>query len=714
MSQEPPPSSTPPSALEGALSASSAVLSGPDHDLRGVLRIHAFRRLWIALGLSSFGDWLGLLATTALAKQLSHSYSAQSFAIGGVLVVRLLPAVLLGPVAGAFADRFDRRITMVVCDVMRFSLFISIPIVQRLDWLYIASFLIEAISLFWIPAKEASFPNLLPAERLEAANQLSLITTYGTAPLAAAVFALLSLLNRVLASGLPFFRTNPVDLALYFNGVSFLVSALTVASLSQIAGVGHRRVNPEHPGFLRSITEGWAFVGQTPLVRGLVVGMLGAFAAGGCVIALGQQFVALLGGGDAAYGILFGAVFLGLAGGMGLGPRLFGSVSRRRLFGLAIIGAGGSLTFLSILPNLVIAMLFVVSIGLFAGVAWVIGYTLLGLEVANEMRGRTFAFVQSLVRVDLLLVLAVAPFMVGAIGQHHLRLGNGASIRTDGVTVVLFTAGIVAMVVGVLAFRQMNDQPDSPMWADLVHMVRRRASSALGPSELPGYFIAIEGGEGTGKSTQANFLAAAMEAEGYDVVVTREPGGSAAGNAIRTLLLDPATGGLAARTEALLYAADRAEHVASVIRPALERGAVVITDRYIDSSLAYQGAGRALDVDQIGRLSLWATEGLRPDLTVVLDLPPNVGLARALERGKADRLEQEQLEFHERVRAGFLSLVERDPGRYALINAESPVDQVAARVRVAVLAAVPGKTAARRFASAPTLITPSPSEPATP
>lgn len=686
--------------LEGAVEASAAVVSGPDHDLRGVLRIVAFRRLWIALGLSSLGDWLGLLATTALAKQLSNSYSAQSFAIGGVLVVRLLPAVLLGPVAGAFADRFDRRITMVVCDVIRFSLFISIPFVGRLDWLYIASFLIEAISLFWIPAKEASVPNLLPPERLEAANQLSLITTYGAAPIAAGIFALLSVLNRVLASAVPFFRTNPVNLALYFNGATFLVSALTVASLSQIAGVGHRRINPDAPGFLRSITEGWAFVGQTPLVRGLVVGMLGAFAAGGCVIALGQQFVALLGGGNAAYGMLFGAVFLGLAGGMGLGPRLFGAISRRRLFGIAIVGAGLSLSMLAVLPNLIIALLFVVSIGLFAGVAWVIGYTLLGLEVADEVRGRTFAFVQSLVRVDLLLVLAAAPFLVGAIGKHQIRLPNNAHIRADGVTVVWFVAGLIAMSVGFLAFKQMNDQPGVPIWADITHMLRRKARNVLGPTELPGYFVAIEGGEGTGKSTQATLLSEAVASEGYEVIVTREPGGSAAGAAIRGLLLDPATGSLSPRAEALLYAADRAEHVASVIRPALARGAVVITDRYIDSSLAYQGAGRSLDVEQIARLSQWATEGLRPDLTVVLDLPPEVGLSRALARGKADRLEQEQLAFHMRVRAGFLALVEREPGRYALINADLPAEEVAMRVRTAVLGAVPAKTGAHRFGDA--------------
>jgi dTMP kinase len=167
-----------------------------------VLRNAMFRKLYTALALSSFGDWLGFLATTALATQLVDSFQGKAYATGGVLVFRLLPAVLFGPLAGAFADRWDRRWTMVVCDVLRFLLFLSIPLVgsvadrsTSLVYLLIASFLIETVSLFWIPAKEASVPNLVPREQLEGANQLTLIATYGSAPVAAAVFALLSLLS---------------------------------------------------------------------------------------------------------------------------------------------------------------------------------------------------------------------------------------------------------------------------------------------------------------------------------------------------------------------------------------------------------------------------------------------------------------------------------------------------------------------------------------
>lgn len=205
----------------------------------------------------------------------------------------------------------------------------------------------------------------------------------------------------------------------------------------------------------------------------------------------------------------------------------------------------------------------------------------------------------------------------------------------------------------------------------------------------PGLFLALEGGEGAGKSTQAERLAAALRARGHEVVVTREPGATPVGEQIRRLLLDPDTE-LTDEAEALLYAADRAEHVARVVRPALERGAVVLTDRYVDSSVAYQGHGRGLDPAMVLRVSRWATAGLRPDLTVLLDLPVDEGMARARARGRAlggpvDRLESEAREFHERIRQGFLHLVAEEPSRYALLDATRSADEVAESVLRAVV-----------------------------
>ncbi|WP_281181392.1 dTMP kinase [Geodermatophilus telluris] len=206
-------------------------------------------------------------------------------------------------------------------------------------------------------------------------------------------------------------------------------------------------------------------------------------------------------------------------------------------------------------------------------------------------------------------------------------------------------------------------------------------------------FVAFEGGEGTGKSTQARLLFDWLGLHELPARITHEPGGTPPGARIRALLLDPATGDLAPRAEALLYAADRAHHVHAVVRPALEAGEVVLTDRYVDSSLAYQGAGRTLDLDEVRRISAWATGGLLPHLTVLLDLPPEAGLARALGRAAADRLESESLEFHQRVRATFRALAAADPGRYLVLDAERPAGEIAAAVRERVGALLPGRVA---------------------
>jgi dTMP kinase len=199
-----------------------------------------------------------------------------------------------------------------------------------------------------------------------------------------------------------------------------------------------------------------------------------------------------------------------------------------------------------------------------------------------------------------------------------------------------------------------------------------------------GVFIAFEGGEGAGKSTQVRLLCAWLADRGRPARATFEPGGTPAGAAVRAIVLDRAHTGLAPRAEALLYAADRAQHAHAVLHPALASGEVVVTDRYVDSSLAYQGAGRTIGLDDVAAISRWATEGLRPDLTVLLDLPPETGLARARGRAVADRLESESLGFHQRVRDTFRALAAADPGRYLVLDATRAVEELAAEVRARV------------------------------
>lgn len=202
-------------------------------------------------------------------------------------------------------------------------------------------------------------------------------------------------------------------------------------------------------------------------------------------------------------------------------------------------------------------------------------------------------------------------------------------------------------------------------------------------TEDRGLFLVFEGGDGVGKTTQVRLLAAHLAGQGHEVVVTHEPGDTSAGAVIRRLLLDPATGELDPRAETLLYAADKAQHLAEVVRPALARGAMVVCDRYIDSMLAYQGAGRVLDVGELAGIARWATAGLRPDLTVLLDLDPALAVGRMQQR---DRLEAAGDDFHLRVRDGFLALAAADPDRYLVLPARDERRTIADRVSAAVAA----------------------------
>ena len=683
-----------------------------------MLAIRPFRRLWIALTLASLGDWLSLLALSAIAAKLGGT-SGGAYAVSGVWLTSLLPWLLLGPLAGAVADKFDRRLNMIIGDVVRAVLYITIPIILtvgfakglELTWIYVTQFLASCASLFWTPAKDASVPNLVPKDKLEHANQISLFSTYGTAPIAGLLFSLLAVLSTALGHVSHYFSTNQINLSLYFRVLMYLVSALTVYTLTELKGRPTDKLSS--PSVLKSIWEGWRFLAQTKVVRGIVIGMTGAFAAGGVVVGLGPSYITnVLKGGNTGWGAAFAAIFFGLAIGMFPAMRLVRGFSRRRLFGASIMVAALPLAAAALIPNLVFTIIVVVLVGACAGIAYVTGYTIIGLEVDDETRGRTFAFLQSAIRVILFAVIAIAPVLAGGfqalakvVGASNLDVA-GITYRDIGYNAVLLLAAVAAVLLGRVSYRQMDDRGGVPLLTDIGSALRqvgspfrqdgrqnmnghrRSAHSAhqVVPAQaaprLPGVFIALEGGEGAGKSTQARLLAIWLRGQGYDVVTTHEPGATKVGMRLRALLLDTAHAGLTPKAEALMYAADRAEHVQSIILPALERGAIVVTDRYVDSSLAYQGAGRQLPVVEIARLNQWAADSLMPDLTILLDLPPATGLSRRV--SSADRLESEPLEFHQRVRSGFLSLAAADPSRYLVLTADRPETEISRDIQVRV------------------------------
>ncbi|HKA96123.1 MAG TPA: dTMP kinase [Streptosporangiaceae bacterium] len=667
-----------------------------------VLAIRPFRRLWIATSLSSLGDWLSLVALSTLASDLAgRGVVARGAAVGGVWLTSLLPALLLGPLAGAVADRLDRRLNMIVGDVLRATLYLSLVLnlslgfANELTWMYAVQFLASCASLFWTPAKDASVPNLVPPDKLEQANQLSLLGTFGPAPVAGLFFGLLALISRSLSSISPYFSTNQVKLALYFNAATFIVSAITIYFLCEIP----KRHVSEHisaPSVAKTIWDGWRFIGRTKVVRGIVIGMVGAFAAGGVVVGLGPSYIQnTLNGGSAGWGVTFAAVFGGLAVGMFAGLRMLRGFSRRRLFGLSIAGAGVPLVLIGLIPSLVAVVLLVILLGALAGVAYVTGYTIVGREVGDDERGRTFAFLQSGIRVILFAVIAIAPLLAGAFtalvrsvtGSGTLHVGN-VDYDAIGYNLVLLLAAVVAVWLGVVSYREMDDRRGVPLRDDLASAVRGRPFAPVPghpngqvheAGTHRGLLIAFEGGEGSGKTTQARLLAIWLREQGYDVVATHEPGATKVGMRLRALLLDTAHAGLSPRAETLMYAADRAEHVDRVIAPALKRGVVVVTDRFADSSIAYQGRGRNQPVADVAALNQWATGGLRPDLTILLDLSPQAGLGRRAP--SADRLEAEPTDFHQRVRDGFLAQAREEPGKYLVLDATRPQDQLSREIR---------------------------------
>lgn len=444
--------------------------------VRAVLAIPAFRRLWLVTSLAGVCDWLSLLALSALATQLTTGYQAQSFALGGVVATRLLPPLLLGPIAGALADKLDRRRVMVVCDLLRCVLFASIPLVGTIWWLLAATLLIEMCALFWIPAKDAAVPNLLQRpDQVETASQLALVMTYGVSVITASgAFALLSRSGAILGAS----ALDTVYVAVLFSGAAYLVIALTV--LLRIPEISGRSAGPRAPtpGVFALIRDGAAFVARTPLVRGLVIGIIGAFSAGGIVIGSATLYAQSLGGGNAAYGVLFAALFVGLAAGMAVAPILARRVPHNRLFGAGIVAAGTALVLVALAPHLFVAIAAVMLVGAFAGIAFLTGLTIIGAQVADEIRGRVNAFVQTIVRLTLLGSLAVVPVIVGLVARRTV-----GPFTVDGTRVVMFAGGIVAAGIGSIAYRQMDDRRRLALPVDAAAAPAAPASPTPGPEE---------------------------------------------------------------------------------------------------------------------------------------------------------------------------------------------------------------------------------------
>jgi MFS family permease len=429
----------------------------------------AFFRLWLTQVVSATGDWLGFLAIAALATRISDRPEA---AVGLVMSARIIPGFFLGPAAGVFADRFDRKRLMVVCDVGRALTLASLPFVDTVPGLVVASLVMEVFTLLWAPAKEASVPHLVPSDHLTTANSLSLAAAYGTIPIAAGLFSLLAELSERLGEFelLSLVRGTQEGLAFYFDSFTFLVSAVMIWSLPLPSRNRDDRPRPSRRRLqfglaLRELKEGWQFVFINPVVRAVNLGLATGLVGGGMLVPLGPVFVTdVLGAGQAGFGALIFALGLGVACGV-----IAVSVFQRRLrkewvFVVAVFVAGFSLGTAASMSTMELAAGFVFVLGICAGCVYVLGFTMLHEHVEDELRGRIFSALYTLVRLCVLIAFAVGPFLSELFGQLSRQLFSdghvgvfGVAIAVPGVRLTLWTASFIILVAGVIAAHSMLD-----------------------------------------------------------------------------------------------------------------------------------------------------------------------------------------------------------------------------------------------------------------
>ncbi|MER6298586.1 dTMP kinase [Kitasatospora sp. NPDC001539] len=724
-SEEQPTPSAAPAAGATVADLPEVVPAGTSVDrARALLRIRPYRRLWTTQLIGGTADRLGLLvllALTVIAAAQGGQFGALprslAFATAAVLAVRvaatgLVGVVLLEPVHQLVAGKLDRRWTLLGADALC-ALLIGLapwwtvwlgsgpkPSGAATYVLLATVFLIGAAERVRGIARAAAVPGLLPpanpyapaAEQRPAAANLDTVrsvdrfTGWVTVPLAAAGLIALTLVNNVGAAlGSDWLRAHQLTFAAL--GAAGLFAAAAVRDhLQQLPG-GPVAVAPRSPlTGLRAPTDatpGPALSkGRTGSAPYFTFAVAAAFASTAGVAALALLTAAEHRAGPIGYGL----VVLAAVGTPALGARLtravLPSLSRRRLLALALLTEGVALILAGLVLDFVLVLLLTVLAGLAAGIVVSAGRTLLAQEVEEARLPKVTEHLYAVLRVVVAAALVAVPLIAAAYGDVEYGTVEPGSFTFihGGAALAVATAGLLTLVLAAVVLLRTDDRRGTaPFARDLVDAVRGGSGPVPHRGTGTGFFIALEGGDGAGKSTQAQALAEWIRGKGHEVVLTREPGGSPVGQRLRGLVLDVGNTGLSHRAEALIYAADRAEHVENVIRPALARGAVVITDRYMDSSIAYQGAGRDLAATEVARISRWATGGLLPDLTVVLDVDPTKARERFTEA--LDRLESEPTEFHQRVRAGFLALAAADPARYLVVDGSQAPGFVTTAIR---------------------------------
>jgi dTMP kinase len=460
-------------------------LDRPDRHVR-LFGTHEFFRLWLVQVVSSTGDWLGFSALILLAVKVGGDAGAGAISL--VVAARLVPGFFFGPLAGVFVDRWDRKRTMVACDLGRAAVVATLPFVDSVLGLVLASLVLEVFTLLWSPAKDATVPNLVPPDHLTTANSLSLAAAYGTFPLASLLFALLAGISTWLSGidALAFLDLDQMSLALYVDVATFLFGALMIRGLAL-----PRRTPPPRRNWKRirrnaadplpisdglttwgELKEGWHYAFLNPTVRAVNIGMATGVMGGGMLIPLGAVFsTEVLGAGAAGYGVFISALGFGVATGVVLISVLQRRLPKVRVFTSCLFVAGISLVLAASASSLAVVSALVFVMGMAVGPVYVVGFALLHEEVVDDLRGRVFSALNTLVRSCILASMVIGPLLAAGLGELSTSLVGGvleagpASVAVPGVRLALWFGGLVIVAAGFLS----------------LHAIRRGARVAAAP-----------------------------------------------------------------------------------------------------------------------------------------------------------------------------------------------------------------------------------------
>jgi dTMP kinase len=439
---------------------------GPEHgSITRLFGSRAYFRLWLAQFASSLGDWIGFVAITAISNRIAGTNG-----VALVLSARLVPGFFLGSVGGLLADRLDRKKLMVACDVGRGVVVGLLPFVHTLPLLFLINLVLEALTLLWTPAKEATVPNLVREEQLPKVNSLGLAAAYGTFPLGAGLFTALAAVAAWLGQfdAMSTLRVNQENLAIWTDTGTYLLSALLISTLAiprrdREPKTGKRKVDLGQG--LRDVREGWRFIGQNAVVRSVMLALSCGLIGGGMVVPLGPEFASdVLGGGPRAFGALITAMGVGVAIGVIGVSSVQSRVNPERVFVQAVLLAGVCLIAAASMWALTPALLLVALLGVGGGAVYVFGFSLVQAHTEDEMRGRIFSALYASVRLCLVLSFVLGPLLAGLLDRVSKRLlGNEAGlgawhVALPGSRLALWLAGAIILGAGLLARHSLRTE----------------------------------------------------------------------------------------------------------------------------------------------------------------------------------------------------------------------------------------------------------------